>query len=86
MSVMGSFCYELMNKIVHYLLANLLTSSVVPSELDQWFKHTLCVSYFTEIISGPFGNVPVNKIRHYVLAIIPGLLGGHYITNQWIKL
>ena len=35
---------------------------------DQWFNHTLCVRYFTETISGLFGNGPVNKIRHYELA------------------
>ena len=37
------------------------------------------------MISGSFVNGPVNKIRHYVWDILPGLLRDHSVTNQWIK-
>ena len=53
--------------------------------LDQWFKQTLCDSYFTEWISDLFGNGLVNKIRYYVLAILLGLFSDYSVTNQWIK-
>ena len=36
------------------------------------------------MISGTFDIGPVNKSRHYVLAILPGLLLDHFITNQGI--
>ena len=52
---------------------------------DQRFKQTLGVSYFTEMILGSNVNGPVNKIRHYVLAILPGLLRDNYAINQKIK-
>ena len=42
-------------------------------------KQTLHVSYFTEGISGSFGNGPVNKSKHYLLDIIIGLLRYHSI-------
>ena len=38
--------------------------------LNQGYKEKLCVRYFTELSSGSFGNGPVNKIKHYVLAIL----------------
>ena len=49
--------------------------------LDQWFMHTLCVRYFTELRSGPFDNRSVNEIKHYLLAILIGLLRDHSIYN-----
>ena len=57
----------------------------VPLVLEQWFKQTLYVSYYTGMISGSIGNVPVNKSRYYVLHIIPGILWDHSVTKQWIK-
>ena len=53
--------------------------------LGQWFNQTLCVSHFNELILGSFGNIPVNKSRHYVLYILPGLLRYRYIMNHRIK-
>ena len=50
--------------------------------LDQRFKPTLCVSYFTELISGSFGNVPEEKSRHYVLAILLDVFRDYSITKQ----
>ena len=52
-------------------LRNLLGVTLV---LNKVFKQTLCFGYFTELILGSFGNGPVNKSRHYVLAILLGLL------------
>ena len=31
-----------------------------------------------------FGKRPVNKIRHYVIAFILGLLWDHCVTKKWI--
>ena len=64
------------------MLANSLTLSGVHLVLDQRFKQTLCVSYFTEMVLGLFGNGPVNKSIHYVLSILLGLLRDNYIMNQ----
>ena len=50
--------------------------------LDQRFNHTPCVGYFTELISGLFGNSQVNQNRHYVLAILLDLFRYNYVTNQ----
>ena len=55
----------------------------VPLVFEKWFKQTLCFRYFTETISRSFGNIPVNKIRQCVFAIILGLLRDPYMTNQW---
>ena len=56
------------------MLADSLTSVLVSLVLDKWFNQTLCVSYFTELVLGSFGDGPVNKCRHYMLAILIGLL------------
>ena len=64
------------------MLANSLTWLGVHLVLDQLFNQTLCVCYFTELILGLFGNGPVNKIIHCVLAILLGLFRDHYATNQ----
>ena len=61
------------------MLANSLTWSGVHLVLEQWFRQTLCVRYFTGIILSSIGDVPVNKIRHYALAILLGLLSYHYV-------
>ena len=53
--------------------------------LDNLFRQTLFDSYFNEMISGSFGNVPVNKTRHYFLAILLGFLWYYCVTNKWIK-
>ena len=53
--------------------------------LDQWFNQTLCVRYFPELVSVSFGNGPVNKIRHYFLSIILGLLRDVFVLKKWIK-
>ena len=71
---MGSLCNEPVNKIRHYVLAYSITWLGVPLEFDQCFKETLCVRYFTELISGSLGNGKAIKSRHYVLDIILGLL------------
>ena len=52
---------------------------------DQWYKQTLYVGYFNELILGSFGNGQVNKIRQYVLDIILGLLRDHSVKTQRIK-
>ena len=59
-----------MNKIIHYVLSKSLTLLEVHLVLDQLSMQALCVSYFNYIILGSFGNVPVNKIGHYVLATL----------------
>ena len=40
--------------------------------IDKLLNHTLCVSYFTELILGIFGSLPVNSelSRHFWLAIL----------------
>ena len=43
--------------------------------LNQWLNTALCVRYFTELISGSFDNVPMNKTRHYVFDIYRVYLG-----------
>ena len=68
----------MINKI-QYVLDNSLTQSGVNLVLEKLFKHTLCVTYFTELILGSFGNGAVNKIIHYVLAILLGLLRDNYV-------
>ena len=42
--------------------------------------YCLLVCYFTEMISGSFGNRPVNKSIHYVMAILIGLLRCHTLA------
>ena len=49
---------------------------------NQLFKNSLCIIYLNKIVVGLFVNEPMNKGRHYVLAIIPGLLRYHSIMNQ----
>ena len=67
-----------MNKISHYVLANSLTWSGVHLVFDQWFKQTLCVSHFTDIILSSYVNGPVNKSRYNMLDHLLVLLGDHY--------
>ena len=64
---------------IQYVLDNSLTQSGVNLVLKKWFKHTLCATYFTELILGSFGNGAVNKIKHYVLDILLVLLRGNYV-------
>ena len=66
------------------MLAYSLTSLGVHLLFDEWCKQTLWFSYFTETVLGSLDNGSVNKIRHYVLAILVGLLMYHSIMNQWI--
>ena len=54
-------CVTKVNKIRHYLLDNSLTWLWVHLVLYQWFKHTLFVRYFTQLISGSFINSTVKK-------------------------
>ena len=63
-----------MNKTGQCVLADLTNLLGVTLVLNKGFKQTLCFGYFTELILGSFGNGPVNKSRHYVLAILLGLL------------
>ena len=67
------------------MLANSLTLPWVYLVIYQIIKQTICVSYFTEMGFGSFGNGPVNKIIHYVLAILLGLLWDHSTTIQFKK-
>ena len=67
------------------MLDHLLTWSEVPMVLDQWFKQTICVSYFTDLSLGSFDNEKDNEIRHYVLAVILGVLWDYYVYNQKIR-
>ena len=53
--------------------------------LEQWFNHKLGVRYFTELISGSFGNRTVNKIRNSVLDIPPSLLWDNCAAKKWIE-
>ena len=62
-----------------------MTGLGVHLALDQRFKKTLCVTYFTELILVSFGNVPVNKSIHYVFDILLGLFRDHYVILQRIK-
>ena len=62
-----------------------MTWSGVHLVLAKWFKHKICVIYFTETISGSFGNEQVNKIRHYVLPIILGLIRDHCVMKKKSK-
>ena len=73
-----------MNKIKQNVLDNLLNWSGVHLVLDQWFNHTLWISYYTEFLLGSFDNEPVSESRSYVLAILIGLLMDHSLYNQWI--
>ena len=47
----------------------------------QWYKQTICLIYFTEIIPVSFGIGPVNKCRQYLLAILLGLLRDNSLMN-----
>ena len=67
------------------MLINSTNSLGVTLVLDQWLKKTIRVRYFTELISDSFGNGPMNKIRNYMLDILPGLLRDHFVTNYWIN-
>ena len=67
------------------MLATSLIWSGVHLVLNKLFNQTTRDSYFTEISLGSFGNVPVNKSRHYVLAILLGLLRDDYETKKWIN-
>ena len=69
----------------HYVFANSLNWSGLHAVFDHKFNQTLCVSYFTECISGSFGNGQVNKSRHNGFDIILGLLGDSSITDKQIK-
>ena len=67
------------------MLSDSLTLLGVPLVFGQWFNQRLCVSYFTDFISGSFGNPPVKQIKHYVLDILLRLLRDNYVMGQWIK-
>ena len=71
-----------MNKIRHYVLANLLTWLWVPLVLEKLFKKKLCVSYSTDMILLSFVNVPVNRSNYFLLDILPGVLWGHLLTTN----
>ena len=73
-----------MNKIRHSVLSNYITLFAIHLILDQWFKQTLCVRYFYELVLVSSGNIPVNKRRHYVLDYFLCLFRDHYVTNRWI--
>ena len=81
-----NFCIKPVNKSRHCVLSDYLSLLVVHLVLVQWFRQTLCVSYFTELVFGSFGNRQVNKSRHYVLAIPIGLFRYNYVTIKCIKL
>ena len=49
---------------------------------DHLFNHTLFLRYFNEIISGSFGNGPVDKSRYYVLDITIYSLRDQYVYSQ----
>ena len=51
-----------------------MTTLGISSVLDKGFKQALCASNFDEFISATFCDGPVNKIRHYGLALLLGLL------------
>ena len=51
----------------HYVLANLLCKSWLLMAIDQWFKHTHSVIYYTNINIVMSNYFTSEKIRHYVL-------------------
>ena len=63
-------------------IKTLIKSETMCLVLERLFKKTLCVRYFTEMILGSFGNVPVNKNRQFVLAILLGSLRDHCVYKQ----
>ena len=77
-----SLCIEPVNKIRHFVLDDSIALLGVYLVLYQWFNQTLCVKYFTEMISGSFDNRPVNKIRHCVFSILIGLFMDSNLTNH----
>ena len=79
---MRSFLNKQVIKIRGYVLDHLLSLLWVHLVLDKWFKQTLCVKYFTELFLGSFDNVPDIKTRHYLLAIILGLMRDYYVMNH----
>ena len=50
--------------------------------LDQLFNKKLWVSYFTETILDSFYNEQVNENRHYLLAVLLGLLRDHSVMKE----
>ena len=74
-----------MNKIRHYVLANSLASLGLHMVFEQWYNNTICVRYYTDMISGSFGNGRVNKISQYALVILLGLLSDSSVKNYRIK-
>ena len=85
MFIKGKLSNKQVNETRRYVLADLLIWSEVHLVSEFIFDQQLCVSYFNELILGSFGNEPVNKIRHYVLVILPCLLRDNYLTNNLIK-
>ena len=73
------------NKIRHYVFAYSLNSLVVNLVLNKWYKQTLCVRSFDELVSGSFCDCPVDKTRHYMLAILMYLFRDNYIWSHWMK-
>ena len=79
----GSLCIVLVNKTIHYVLANSLTWLGVHLLFHQWFNQTLCVSYYTEMILGSNEIGPVNKIRQNELAILLDVFMNQSVMYQW---
>ena len=77
----GSFFNKPVDKSINYVLANSLTLSRVHLLLDQWFIWEICVSYFTKVILGSFGNVQVSTSRHYLLYVLMSLFREYSLTN-----
>ena len=67
--------------------------------IKKWLKQTLCVSYFTKILSGCFTFLPVNKANTMcwifywvhlgyiclVLDLLQNKLRAHSVIEQWFK-
>ena len=67
------------------MLVNSLTVLGVPLLSEQWFKRIICVYLVFELILGSFVNEPVNKIIHYVLSSLLGVLSDYSVIKQQIK-
>ena len=61
MFIDGLFRNEEVNESRNCVLNKLLTWLGVPLVLDQWFKQTIFVSYFTKMIPGSIRNGPAKK-------------------------
>ena len=67
------------------MIAHLLCWLWVNFFIESWSNFTHYVSYFTNMHSGSFGILPVNKSDTVCLAHLLSSFGLHLVIAQWFK-